>query len=71
METHEIDFHQLPPHLNFCNDIERAICIFKNHFIAGLCSTDEIFPPNLWDKLIPQCLITLNLLRGSCINTKL
>jgi hypothetical protein len=36
---------------------------FKNHFIAGFCSTDPSFPVYLWDKLVPQALLTLNLLR--------
>jgi hypothetical protein len=41
---------------------------FKNHFIAGLCSTDKNFPMYLWDRLLPQAILTLNLLRGSQIN---
>ena len=45
--------------------------MFKNHFIAGLCSTDANFPLKLWDHLLPQALITLNLLRGSWINPQL
>ena len=39
--------------------------------IAGLCSTYPDFPLNLWDKLLPQCKITLNLLRASRINPNL
>jgi hypothetical protein len=38
---------------------------FKNHFIAGLSSADDQFPMRLWDRLIPQAEITLNLLRQS------
>jgi hypothetical protein len=53
------------------NAAERAIRTFKNHFIAGLCSTDKLFPLNLWDQLLPQAEITLNLLRTSRINPKL
>ena len=44
---------------------------FKNHFIAGLCSVDPSFPLHLWDKLLPQAIITLNLLRPSRINPNL
>jgi hypothetical protein len=40
-------------------------------FIAGLCSLDPNFPLHLWNRLVPQSLITLNLLRGSQINLKL
>jgi hypothetical protein len=67
----DIDFQLAPPHVHRCNAAERAIRTFKNHFIAGLCSTNPDFPLNLWDKLIPQCLITLNLLRRSRINPQL
>ncbi|KAI2497587.1 hypothetical protein MHU86_16893 [Fragilaria crotonensis] len=44
---------------------------FKNHFISGLCSVDKNFPLHLWDKLLPQAELTLNLLRGSRINPSL
>ena len=50
------------------NAAERAIQTFKNHLIAGLCTTDPQFPLHLWDRLLPQCVLTLNLLRGSRIN---
>jgi hypothetical protein len=39
--------------------------------IAGLCSTDKSFPMHLWDRLLPQAVITLNMLRTSRINPKL
>jgi hypothetical protein len=67
----DIDFQLAPPHVHRRNAAERAIRIFKNHFIAGLCSTNPDFPLNLWDKLIPRCLITLNLLRRSMLNPQL
>jgi hypothetical protein len=41
---------------------------FKNHFIAGLYSVDPNFPLKLWDKLLTQATITLNLLRKSWIS---
>ena len=53
------------------NAAERAIRTFKNHFIAILCGTDPAFPMTLWDNLIPQTLITLNLLRRSNLNPAL
>ena len=49
----------------------RSIRKFKNHFIAGLCITDANFTLKVWDHLLPQALITLNLLRGSRINPQL
>jgi hypothetical protein len=50
---------------------ERAIRSFKDHVITGLCSTDKSFPMHLWDRLLPQAVITLNMLRTSRINPKL
>jgi hypothetical protein len=67
----DIDFQLAPPHVHQRNAAERAIRTFKNHFIAGLCSTNPDFPLNLWDKMLPQCLITLNLLHRSRIKPQL
>jgi len=64
----DVDYQLVPPHIHCRNAAERAIRTFKNHFIAGLCSTDKNFPLNLWDKLLPQAELTLNLLRGSQLN---
>jgi hypothetical protein len=71
MTSESIDFQLVPPHVHRRNAAERAIRTFKNHFIAGLCSTDKDFPLHLWDRLLPQALISLNLLRGSRINPRL
>jgi hypothetical protein len=71
MAEQQIDFQLAPPHVHRRNAAERAIRTFKNHFIAGLCSTDKDFPLHLWDRLLPQALLTLNLLRGSRINPQL
>ena len=66
-----IDYQLVPPGIHRRNAAERAIRTFKNHFIAGLCSVDKAFPLHLWDKLLPQAELTLNLLRGSRINPRL
>jgi hypothetical protein len=71
MTEQGIDYQLVPPHVHRRNAAERAIRTFKNHFIAGLCSVDRDFPIHLWDRLLPQALLTLNLLRGSRINPKL
>ena len=71
MHDEEIDFQLVPPGIHRRNAAERAIRTFKNHFIAGLCTADPDFPLYLWDRLIPQAKITLNLLRSSRINPKL
>jgi hypothetical protein len=43
--------------------VERAIQTFKSHFIAILAGVNSLFPMSLWDHLVPQAAITLNLLR--------
>jgi hypothetical protein len=53
------------------NAAERAIRTFKDHFIASLCSLDQAFPLHLWDRLVPQAFITLNLLRASRFHPQL
>merc|ERR1712155_1291 len=50
------------------NAAERAIQTFKNHFISGLCSTDDNWPLQLWDQMAEQATIPLNLLRTSRID---
>ena len=71
MEDDGVDFQLVPPRVHRRNAAERAIRTFKNHFIAMLCGTDPTFNMALWDKLLPQALITLNLLRPSRINPQL
>ena len=46
---------------------ERAIQIFNNQFIAGIVSTHKDFTLHLWCRLLPQAIVTLNLLRPSRI----
>jgi hypothetical protein len=67
----DIDFQLVPPGVHRRNTAERAIRTFKNHFIAGLCSVDKDFPLHLWDRLVPQAELSLNLMRGSRLNPRL
>ena len=50
---------------------ERAVQTFKNILKAGLASVDPKFPLTEWDRLLPQAVITLNLLRAARINPNL
>jgi hypothetical protein len=59
------------PHYHRRNAAERAIRTFKEHFVAGLYSIDPSFPMHLWDRLLPQAEITLNLLRTSRLHPQL
>ena len=61
----------VPPGIHRQNAAERAIQTFKDHFIAALATTASNFPINQWDLLIPQAVLTLNLMRGSRMNNKL
>ena len=63
--TNAIKYQLVPPFSHRRNAAERAIRTWKTHFITGLCSVDPNFPMHLWDRLIPQSVITLNLLRPS------
>ena len=53
------------------NLAERAIQTFKNHFVAILSGVDESFPMPLWDRLLPQTVMTLNMLRKAKANPKI
>jgi hypothetical protein len=44
------------------NAAKRAIQTFKGHFISVLAGVAESFPINQWDELLPQTILTLNLL---------
>jgi hypothetical protein len=67
----DITFQLVPPYSHRRNSAERAIRSFKDHLITGLCSTEKSFPMHLWDRLLTQAVITLNMLRTSRINPKL
>ncbi len=70
-QSKDIHFQLVPPDVHCRNAAERAIRTWKNHFIAGLCSTDPTFPMAEWDCLVRQWELTLNLLRNSRVNPKL
>ena len=70
MTSKGIDFQLVPPGCHRRNAAERAIRTFKNHFVAGLCSTDPKFPLLLWCRLLLQAELAMNLLRPSHINPK-
>jgi hypothetical protein len=67
----DITFQLVPPYSHIRNSAELAIRSFKDNLIAGLCSTDKSFPMHLWDRILPQAVMTLNMLRISRLNPKL
>jgi hypothetical protein len=66
-----IDYQLASPHDHRLNPAERAIQTFKNHLISILHGSDSNFPAWLWWQIIPQVIITLNMLRRSRINPKM
>ena len=71
LTAENVEYQLVPPHIHRRNSAERAIQTFKNHFIAGLASTDPNFPLSNWCRLQPQAELTLNLLQPSRLNPKL
>jgi hypothetical protein len=69
--VNDIAYQLVPPHCHRCNAAERAIRTFKEHFVAGLSSVEPSFPLHLWDRLLPQAEITLNLLQTSRVHPQL
>jgi hypothetical protein len=70
-QKYKIQFQRVPPHVHRVNAAERAIRTFKNHFVSILCTVDAQYPLSEWDRLLPQALLTLNLLRSSRIHPSL
>jgi hypothetical protein len=68
LESLGMEYQLVPPGTHRRNAAERAIRTFKDHFISTLCGTDEKCPIEIWDKLVPQAVITLNLMRASRID---
>ena len=63
-------YQLVPPDMHRRNMAEKAIQTFKDHFVAILSGVDESFPMHLWDRLLPQTEMTLNLLRMSKVEPK-
>ena len=70
-EKNDTNFQLVPPNSHQRNLAERAIQTWKNHFKAGMATTDPKFPLSEWDRLIHQANITINLLRTSRSNPAL
>jgi hypothetical protein len=66
-----VDYQLVPPHCHRRNAAERAIRTFKKHFVAGRSSVYPVFPLHLWERLLLQAEITLNLLRTSRLHPQL
>jgi len=67
----EITYQLVPPHCHRANAAERAIQTFKKHMKSCLATVDPRYPLKEWDRLLPQCKLTLNLLCLAKVNPKL
>eukprot|EP00956_Cyclotella_meneghiniana_P020860 scaffold37349_cov64-Cyclotella_meneghiniana.AAC.1 len=54
-----------PADMHRRNAAEQAIQTFKSHFKSVLAGVSDSFPIREWDELLPQTILTLNLLRQS------
>jgi hypothetical protein len=52
-----------PADMHRQNIAERAIQTYKGHFIATMAGVSDGFPIHQWHELVPQIVLTLNLLR--------
>jgi hypothetical protein len=66
-----VKFQLVPPNMHCHNRAERAICTFKDHFLAILAGVNSAFPLYLWDLLLPQAELTLNLLHQAMLNPRI
>ena len=63
MTTVNIKYQLVPPINHRSNNAERWIQTFNNHLISVLCSIDKYFHLQLWDRILQQAKISINLLR--------
>ncbi len=61
-DTHKFNMESVPLGCHQWNAAEVAICNFKAHFLSVLVGVSDNFPPSLWDRLLPQTKITINLI---------
>ena len=62
-DKYKMAMELVPPGCHRRNAAKVAIQNFKAHFLSVLAGMAEDFPPSLWDHLLPQTEVTLNLLR--------
>ena len=64
-DEYKMEMELVPPGCHRRNAAEVAIRNFKAHFLSILAGAADDFPKSLWDRLLPQAEITINLLRQS------
>jgi hypothetical protein len=70
-KTWQAKFQLVPPDMHHRNKAEQMIRHFKYHFLSILAGVDATFTPSLWDLLLPQAKLTINLLCQATANPKI
>ena len=71
LRKYKLDYQLVPPDIHRRNAAERAVRTFKNHFLSCLATCHKSFPIREWDRLVPQAVMTINMLRNTRINPAL
>ena len=61
-------YQLVPPNAHQRNIAERVICTFKTHFLSMLSGVDSTFPKFMWNNLLVQTELTLNLICQDTLN---
>ena len=61
-------YELVPPNVHRINISEREILTFKAHFLEILAGVDPDFPKFVWENLLVQTELTINLLRQATLN---
>ena len=64
-KKNKMTYQLIPPHDHRRNIAENTVQTFKNNLLSILCGMDKNLPMQLWDRLLWQLKLTLNLLRQS------
>ena len=70
-KTWRAKFQLVPLDMHPRNKAKQMICHFKNHFLSILSGVDAAFLPSLWDLLLSQAKLPINLLRQATANPKI
>ena len=69
IKANQMTFQLVPPNDHRRNIAEKALQVFKGHFISVLCGTDDSFPVKLWCQILRQAEHQLDLLRKSRVDS--
>ncbi len=70
-ETWRAKFQLVLLDMHCRNKAKQMIRHFKDHFLSILTGVNATFLPSLWDLLLPQAKLTINLLCQATVNPKI